>query len=599
MAGSGPARKAEKGKRKGPRKGKESNGGEDEKQKATNTECTGSRGRGAGGLGTISSSGTVKLLYTNAQSVVNKVNLLKAHVCETSPDIIAITESWTHEELNESTLKIDNYEIIARCDRTDTNDGRGGGVLLYSCLPNISEYNSKNEFSQHLAVTISNEKEPDLHLHVIYRSPNSSEDNNERLLKYIETLPENSVVIGDFNLPKIDWTTLSVNATESSLSKRFLDVSLDRFLHQHVDFPTNLTPHGNEKMTETCIDLLFTDNRDTVASVKSNGHLGKSKHVMIEAEIIIPTMENKTDEMIPDYKKADFNEIRNSISAINWENILSEADTITSWELFKTKLLSTIEESIPKKKRRCSNRPLWMIQNVMRTIRKKRRLWKWYCTTKDYEDYQAYQKTCSIARKAVRKAKRNLERKLARDAKTNCKPFYRYLNSCTKTRTKVGPLRDDDGVLQTDDQKMAEMLNKTFISAFTEEDLSTMPTPEQLFVGDSPLSDILITEKMIRRKIDALDPNKSPGPDQIHPTVVKELADILSTPLKIIFNKSLEEGVVPHDWRIANVTSIFKKGNRTLAFNYRPISLTSIMSNIRITAEGCYCCSSSKARVNT
>ena len=541
----------------------------------SNVDCSDGGTRGGRTLESI-----IKLLYTNAQSIKNKVNLLKAHITESRPHLIAITESWTHEGIEDVQLKLEGYEIVNRCDRTDTTEGRGGGVLLYSSLPNVSSTVTQSEFHQHVAVTISSKNEPDLHLHLIYRSPNSSELNNSYLLEYVSKLPENVVLVGDFNCREIDWCTLSVDAPDNSFSQRFLESTQDKFLYQHVDFPTNLTPQKDGSITETCIDLLFTDNADLVASVKSTGHLGKSKHVILEAELRIPTKRNDTVELVPDFKKANFNTMKDHIAAFHWNEILNNMDTEEAWDTFKANLHAVIEDSIPKKKRRHSNRPLWMNQNVMRIIRKKRRLWRWYCQTSDYEDYQSYHKTCAVASKAVRKAKRNLERKLARDIKSNPKPFYKYLNSNTKSRSKVGPLKDKLGNLQTDDQEMVGILNETFSSVFTTEDMSKIPVPEQLFSGNAPLSDVTVTEEMVLEKLNALDPNKSPGPDQIHPTIAKELADVLASPLMIIFNKSLQEGVVPKDWKLANVTSIFKKGDRTEGCNYRPISLTSIVCKI-------------------
>ena len=71
--------------------------------------------------------------------------------------------------------------------------------------------------------------------------------------------------------------------------------------------------------------------------------------------------------------------------------------------------------------------------------------------------------------------------------------------------------------------------------------------------------------------------NRAPGPDRIFPRTVVNLKDHLAIPLTIIFNKSLKEGVVPEDWRLANVTPIFKKGSKTDPANYRPVSLTSVI----------------------
>ena len=73
-----------------------------------------------------------------------------------------------------------------------------------------------------------------------------------------------------------------------------------------------------------------------------------------------------------------------------------------------------------------------------------------------------------------------------------------------------------------------------------------------------------------------LDPGKSPGPDNISPMILKGLADELSPALTLLFQSSLKSGTVPQDWRTANVTPVFKKGERYRPENYRPISLTSI-----------------------
>ena len=505
------------------------------------------------------------------------MNILKSNILESKPHIIAITESWTHKDITEAELKIEGYELVGRSDREDTINGRGGGVLLYSNLTNISTVSLQTDFHQILAVKLSNVGEDDLNLQVVYRSPNSSDLNNKNLLNHISNLSQNTIVIGDFNCPEINWNTFTVNAPEDSISQGLLNVSQDKFLEQYVNFPTNFTPQKNETITQTCIDLILTDNPDLVANVKSAGHLAKSKHAIIEAEFMIPTSKNETTELVPDFGKADFEVIRNSLALIRWEEELDELSTERSWELFKDQVYKVMESSIPKKKRRISNRPLWMNQNIMRVIRKKRRLWKWYCTTRDYQDYLSYQKVCASANKVVRKAKRRLERKLAKNIKSNPKSFYKYLNSCTKTRSRVGPLKDTNGILQTDDEVMTGILNTAYSSVFTVEDTSQFPQVEQLYQGDSPLTDTFLGQEVVLKKINTLDPNKTPGPDKFHPKFLKEVGDILSVPLSIIFTKSLREKVVPRDWRTANVVSIFKKGDHTSASNYRPVSLTSIV----------------------
>ena len=66
----------------------------------------------------------------------------------------------------------------------------------------------------------------------------------------------------------------------------------------------------------------------------------------------------------------------------------------------------------------------------------------------------------------------------------------------------------------------------------------------------------------------------------MYPRELKELNDVIRYPLKLILNKSLATGVVSDDFKVANVTPIFKKGDKSLPSNYRPISLTSIVGKL-------------------
>ena len=70
------------------------------------------------------------------------------------------------------------------------------------------------------------------------------------------------------------------------------------------------------------------------------------------------------------------------------------------------------------------------------------------------------------------------------------------------------------------------------------------------------------------------------GPDGLHPRLLKKLSKTIAPILQTIFEKSLETGKVPADWKTANVCPIFKKGERYNPANYRPVSLTCICSKL-------------------
>ena len=84
------------------------------------------------------------------------------------------------------------------------------------------------------------------------------------------------------------------------------------------------------------------------------------------------------------------------------------------------------------------------------------------------------------------------------------------------------------------------------------------------------LSSIDITEDEVLALLRKLQPDKSPGPDNIHPKVLRECAVELAGPLTKLFQTSMKEGRIPEEWKEAKVTPIFKKGTRSDVGNYRP-----------------------------
>ena len=120
---------------------------------------------------------------------------------------------------------------------------------------------------------------------------------------------------------------------------------------------------------------------------------------------------------------------------------------------------------------------------------------------------------------------------------------------------------------------MAEVLNEYF---------SSFPVPFTKFEGNKSehLGQLFVTPEMIANKIKKMKDNKSPGVDGIQPKLLKEIVEQISTPLAKLFNLSLEEGIVPSEWKEANIMPLFKKGSRNKPENYRPVSLTSVVCKL-------------------
>ena len=97
---------------------------------------------------------------------------------------------------------------------------------------------------------------------------------------------------------------------------------------------------------------------------------------------------------------------------------------------------------------------------------------------------------------------------------------------------------------------------------------------------DNPLNNVIITDEAVHKVLSSLKVNKSPGPDLIHPRLLRELAKELASPLKKLFHKTMNVGKIPDKWKMAEVRPIHKKGSRASPNNYRPVSLTSVVCKV-------------------
>ena len=135
-------------------------------------------------------------------------------------------------------------------------------------------------------------------------------------------------------------------------------------------------------------------------------------------------------------------------------------------------------------------------------------------------------------------------------------------------------MKDNNNTLITDPEHKAQILNTHFQSVFTQENNRTLDTAENPYPPIPPLD---ISTNGITKLLERLDSNKATGPDQIPALILKSCAPTLAPILQVIFTQSLITSTLPDDWLCANVTPLYKTGDRTDPTNYRPISLTSIV----------------------
>ncbi|MCG7878558.1 MAG: reverse transcriptase family protein [Candidatus Thiodiazotropha endolucinida] len=179
------------------------------------------------------------------------------------------------------------------------------------------------------------------------------------------------------------------------------------------------------------------------------------------------------------------------------------------------------------------------------------------------------------------------------------KKLFQYLKNSRTDQQGIPPLKKNDQLF-SDTKEKADILNQQFQSVFTPlsplslRELSLMKVqdlvdnkvipqtdlPDDQRNSTPVMPEISISEAGLLKLLKNLKPKKAAGPDRIKPVVLQELRNELVPILKVLLELSLKYGAVPNVWNSANVTPIFKKGEKSTAANYRPISLTCILCKV-------------------
>jgi hypothetical protein len=153
------------------------------------------------------------------------------------------------------------------------------------------------------------------------------------------------------------------------------------------------------------------------------------------------------------------------------------------------------------------------------------------------------------------------------------KLFHAYIRRKKVGCPSIGPLKVPGGELVVNPGQMAEIFVASFSGVFVS-GAPLWPEPFQIFGGS--VSEVEFTRARVSRVLDSLDPTSSMGPDGLHPCLLRHCSRELSVPLCLIFEKSMQSGVLPAIWRESVVVPIFKGKSHCDPLNYRPVSLTSV-----------------------
>ena len=278
------------------------------------------------------------------------------------------------------------------------------------------------------------------------------------------------------------------------------------------------------------------------------------------------------------YQKGDYESMRAETLKFAKERYFNGySDTRSVQENFNL-ITSFIQESadkhIPSKTSRSVSSVPWITPEIRRKIRRKNATHAKAKKTGSAKFRSKFESLRKEIKADIRKQHDLYVNNLVGDVKANPRDFYRYINSQKKDTQGIPPLkkRNGSGIAQSEFEK-AEEFNGQFSDVFTKSEYKQVPLMDR----SAPfMHDIVVTKEGVTKLLKGLNPSKALGPDELHPRVLKELAMELGPVFAHLFQQSIDSGEIPKEWSLANICPLFKKGDRSLARNYRPVSLTCI-----------------------
>jgi hypothetical protein len=493
---------------------------------------------------------------------VNRIRELDIFASDGDLDVLCTTESWASDEnICDAMLSLNGKFNVYRCDRKNGKCGGGVFILVRKSIPSLA-VRVHAKFSTCEIVAIDIQTSTPVRLICVYRPPNYDVSETKLLLKCISSLFDvnlSCVVVGDFNVPHINWQNLSSRGDVVHAS--VLNFAIDSGLSQLVTSPTRLN---------NILDLIFCQDDLLILEVDVCNPFSTSDHAsvsfILDCSFVDPQFIPKRDFVKGDYERAN--------------QMLSQVDWVTSFHLctnaedcysiFCEILQIVIADCVPLRlSRPCSKD---YPDYVLRAQAEKRRCWR----RRHLPGGQAaYLQSAYLCSKAVLRFQRAIELSVANS--NNCQNFFRFVKSQTKMKQNVAPLRDSNNVLCTSDLLKANILQDQFCSVFTVDD-GCMPNFPNL--TNASLDYVLFTPETVWSTLCDLKEKLSCTPDNLPSLFLKRVSICIAAPLAHIYSLSLISGIVPKVWRSAIVVPIFKKGPADCAENYRPVSLTSVVCRV-------------------
>lgn len=533
----------------------------------------------------------IKILHQNVQCLSNKVDIIESTTHELDVDLLCVTEHWMKED-ELVNVAIPGYTLKASYCR---NSAIHGGVAIFSrCDDNYTVKVMKDitTFSVDLVIEVACVELVELRVVLVcmYRSPSGKMDsffeNFQKILSRINCHKKHLIICGDFN---INFLSKDKNALS------FINICKMYGLERTIFQPTR---------GKNCLDNIFT----TIHSSSSSGFTSSTVNCHISDHcgqiltlnnVVLSKVDNRPSNnnllskpstspktvMSEDnirvfkyhLKRETWNQHYNSNSNVN-----------TNFDLFLSSLkyfysLSFIVNVRPSKRTLGYNKVPWYNKELK--MCKDRLMLLFNLSNTIGGGYkQLYNTEKTNYRQKLKETKKNYNVEFINNSTNKTKALWTIINR--NRPDSIKPSNNKDCVFTPDQfnsyfvsvvnltqpqQHVNNGVNNNFIEYLSKKIVSN---------NISEFSFSLITEKHLLDAVKSLSPKKSFDYLGISNVLLKEIITSIVTPLTVLFNDCIVNGVFPTALKKTKVIPIFKKGARDHLSNYRPIAIVPILSKV-------------------
>ena len=269
---------------------------------------------------------------------------------------------------------------------------------------------------------------------------------------------------------------------------------------------------------------------------------------------------------------ANYDLLNDYFENINWDFLCScGRDIDLAIEMFYSVIYAAVDMFVPLKTKSILKYPSYFSKDTIKLISNKNTAFNRYKKTKLVSDETAYKRLRKCSKASISADYDRFLENTQVNILSNVKSLWSYIRSKRDVVGYPREMRYGD-VISTSTQDTANLFSAFFQSVYVQYNDVHFDSMVAPILSDVNLYKIPVNSDIVFRKLIDLDVNKGAGPDMLPPVFFFRCSPTLAVPLSYIYSLSLNTGVFPTLWKFANITALFKTGNRNNVANYRPIS---------------------------